>query len=1130
MVRGEMPDQGQGGTGADDTASAPPAPVPAGPHKSRRRRRAGGLFGLVLFVFLVGIVTLGTVLASGVSLRLPVWLVAEVEDRLNRAIDPALPDQSVSVGGIGFALDRGWTPVLQLQDIRLMQHGGTVLLTLPETSIGFDGAALLRRELHPRHLHVSGAALSVRRDKDGRFDLTLGQMSGGPKIDSLAALFDAIDAVFAKPVLSGLQSVEADGLSLRLEDARAGRVWTVNDGRLRLTNRPEEIAAEFAMTLDAGGQGAKPAQAVLVVVSDKATSLARITATVDAVPARDLAVQAAPLAPLGALDAPISGRLALSVSPDGIEALDGRLELGSGALSPRPGVQPIVFDRAGMEIGFDPAKGRIILSSVSVESPTLRLKASGQAYMLAPDGSFLTGSVGTRLPAAFLTQIRIAEAKVDPEGLFESPVSFSNGALEFRLRLNPFAVDVGQLALMDGAHGLHASGTILATAEGWNLSLDAVIDQMEHDRLLALWPLRLVPKTREWLVANVLDGTMNNVRAAVRLVPGSPARLTLGYDFNHADVRFIRTLPPIRNGTGYATVEGKSYTMVLGSGHVTAPQGGDIDMAGSVFKVLDFTQKPAPAEVQLKTVSGLTAALSLLDEPPFQFLTKANRPVDLGQGEARLEARLSFPLKPKIMPQDVDYIVTGKVTDFASEKIVKDKIVSVPDVSLYADSAGLRLSGPGTLGAVPFDVVFFQPFGKEAGPATVDGTVPLSPATIKEFGIALPDGMVSGEGRATVQITLPKGQPGQLSLTSDLNRIGLMIPGTGWSKPAAALGKLSVAATLSSPPQVDRLDISAQGMSAQGSVSVAKGGGLDAARFTRVALGDWFRGAVTISGRGKGRSVGIAIPDGEMDLRFLPDNRSSGGEQGSESPITVNLSRLTITEGIALTALQGQFSTLGGLNGSFAAAVNGTAPVIGTVVPTRFGTAARIQSEDAGAVLAAAGIFSSARGGKMDMTLTPRQRPNVYDGMVTMQAVRVVDAPVLAELLNAVSVVGILEQLNGEGLLFANIEGAFRVTPGAVEVKRGRATGASLGVTMEGVYGTVAQSLAMQGVISPVYLVNGIGAAISRKGEGVFGFNYELGGTADNPSVSVNPLSILTPGKLRDIFRKSAPQLGEEQE
>jgi len=137
---------------------------------------------------------------------------------------------------------------------------------------------------------------------------------------------------------------------------------------------------------------------------------------------------------------------------------------------------------------------------------------------------------------------------------------------------------------------------------------------------------------------------------------------------------------------------------------------------------------------------------------------------------------------------------------------------------------------------------------------------------------------------------------------------------------------------------------------------------------------------------------------------------------------------------------------------------------------------------------------------------------------------------VLAELLNAISVVGILEQLNDSGIVFATADADFVLTPDAVQVTEAAAIGASLGVSMAGVYRTADKALLLQGVISPIFLVNGVGALVSRRGEGLFGFNYALTGTADAPQISVNPLSILTPGMFREIFRRPAPVLSSSGE
>lgn len=1126
-----------GGNGQGVAPSPQPAPPqPAAPHtplrqpRRRRRLRRTGVFSLLVLFLLLGAAGLAALGLSGASLRLPVWVVAQIEDRLDDAVAQIVPEGSVAVGGVVLRLDADHVPVLGLEDVRLMQDGGrTTLLSLPEAQLAFDGAALLSGEIRPASLRLVGASVALRRRVDGSFDLAL-PAGNGPKLDGLDALFGLIDTAFRRPVLSRLTHIEAEALSVTIDDRLTGRKWDLGDGRLMLENRPDAVAAQLGLSLVSGG--AAPAQATVTAVTPKGGSVARITVTVDGVAARDIALQAALLAPFAVLDAPISGSLATTLGSDGITAFEARLSVGAGALRPTLGALPIAFNSAFMELRYDPDRGQVRLTALDVDSPSLRIKAQGHTYLTDSTGAILTGPLGRSLPASFLTQISVSEAKIDPEGLFESPVRFSAGAIDLRMRLDPFAIEVGQLALVGDGLKLRARGTIGADQAGWRVAMDMGIDRITHDTLLALWPVRLVPKTREWLYRNVLEGTLSDVQAALRIDPEKEPRLSLGYDFVDANVRFLPTLPPITAGDGYATVEGQTYTMVLSKGTVSPPKGGPIDMAGTVFSVLDFTRRPAQAEVQLRTASTLTAALSILDEPPFQFLTKANRPVDLGEGRARIEATLRFPLKPRVLTGDVGYSVQGRIEAFASSQIVAGKTVTADLLTLSATPRGMTLSGPGRLGRMPFDVVYAQPFGPDAGPATVDGTVTLSPETLAEFGITLPASMLQGDGRGQVTVTLPKGAPAELVLVSDLNRLALAIPGTGWSKPPSGRGRLELAATLTKPARITRLNIAADGLEATGSVALDPQGGLDAARFADVRLEDWFSGSVTVSRRGAGRPVAVAVTGGEADMRLIPDDMGAGGGDGggADIPLSITLDALRVTQSIAITGFDGRFTPRGGFNGSFTGQVNGTAAIEGTVVPARNGSAIRIRSGDAGGVLAAAGVFASARGGDLDLQLAPRGPRGHYDGSAAIRRVRVVDAPVLAELLNAVSIVGILEQLAGSGLMFNDVNGDFLLTPAAVEIRRGSAIGLSLGISMAGVYGTANRDLALQGVVSPLYLLNGIGSAITQRGEGVFGFNYELRGTADAPVVSVNPLSILTPGRLREIFRRPPPRLGTTDE
>jgi len=1087
------------------------APAPARP---RRRRGRGGLWLLLSLAALAALAGFGVMGLTGKTLRLPVWAVVEVETRLNRAL-AGVGDTALSLGAIEITVDADWVPRLRLQDLVLAHPGGGTILTLPEMRVAFDSGALAQGQVRARSLVLVGGRINLRRDAEGRFDLDLGAGAAGLRLGSLAEVLDAVDAAVALPALSYLRRIDAQALTLTLQDARAHRAWQVGDGRLTLENRDRELAMELGFSL--ASEGLAPAQATLTFVTRKNSPEARIRATVAGVSARDIAAQAPPLAWLGVLDAPISGQFATALDSRGrIGMLQAELTLAAGALHPNAETLPIPFDRAALSLNYDPARERINLTGVTVESPQLRLAANGHVDV---------PGAARGLPEAFVAQMRFSDVKVDPEGMFVEPVTFSEGALDLRLRLDPFRVEVGQLALVEDGQRLVAAGRVAAEPTGWNLALDLHLDAIRHDRLLALWPVALVPRTRAWLVDNVQEGLLSDVRAALRLTPEAEPKLALGYEFAGVDVHFIKTMPPIRQGHGYATIDGATYTMVLDQGQVTPPQGGVIDMAGTVFSVLDILQRPPQAEIHLRTDSSLTAALSLLDEPPFGFMKKAAREVDLGEGRARLDSVVRMPLKDRILLEDLSYQVTGRLTDVRSDVLVPGRVLTAPALTLTASRAGMAIAGAGKLGAVPFEVTYTQGFGPEAqGRSAVAGTVELSPLAVTEFGLGLPEGMVRGSGLGQIALALEHDQPPRLTLTSDLRGIALHLPEVGWAKPANATGRLLVEARLGTPPVVDRLEVEARGLRATGSVILRASGGLEVARFDPFRVGDWLDAAVELTGRGPGRNVDVALTGGRLDLRRMTLGASAGGGDAG-SDLQVALDRVTVSDGIALTGLRGSFSPRGGFNGSFVAKVNDTAVVQGTVAPSKAGSAVRITSQDAGAVLAAAGIFTTARGGALDLSLIPTGPEGYYTGSAKATDLRVVDAPVLAALLSAISVVGILEQLNGDGLVFSQADADFRLTPEAVEVTRGAAVGLSLGVSMAGLYYINDQRLRLQGVVSPFYLLNGIGAILTRRGEGLFGFNYKLRGTADAPRISVNPLSILTPGMFREIFRRPPPTI-----
>ena len=119
--------------------------------------------------------------------------------------------------------------------------------------------------------------------------------------------------------------------------------------------------------------------------------------------------------------------------------------------------------------------------------------------------------------------------RANPDDLYPEPVSLEAANLDFQLKLNPFRLQLGQLQISDQGQTLLVEGALEAGSAGWELALDGHMDGVAPERLLELWPARLVKGTRKWLVENLLDGEVRNIDLAFRQRPGSKPLTHLGF-------------------------------------------------------------------------------------------------------------------------------------------------------------------------------------------------------------------------------------------------------------------------------------------------------------------------------------------------------------------------------------------------------------------------------------------------------------------------------------------------------------------------------------------------------------------------------------------------------------------------
>ncbi|MEO0633677.1 MAG: hypothetical protein AAFY52_06045, partial [Pseudomonadota bacterium] len=619
--------------------------------KERRRFwRRHGLPNLVFSLVLATVAGCVLYLLMGRPVHAPQWLV----DRIQTQVAASTDQGSLAFDTLDFVIEDFSYPRVRMNNVRVLSAAGDEIVGFAEMRAGLSLPALLSGKFELTSVNVSGVFASLRRERDGSVVLSGGFDLGAPARQeaSFGALIERLDTLLEQPELAQLRNAEIQALTLRLEDARLGRAWTIDGGRVRAERSGATLRLTSNLALLSGGQGVATLDANYS--SQIGSTAAQFGLNVTDVAAADIAAIAAPLAWLDVLRAPISGAMRGGIDATGRPTeLSATLSISEGVLQPTDATRPIPFTSAQTYLAYDPASGVMRFDALSVASDWITAQLEGQTLLNITDADGLTDLVG---------QFRASQLSANPDDLYAQAISLDGAGADFRLSFNPFHLEVGQVIFEDEGQALVAHGDLRAETGGWAYGLDAQMDGLAPARLIELWPEIVATKTRDWIAENVLGGQLSALDFVLRDAPESDPDIYLSFDYSDADVRFMKTLPPLTRGRGSASLLDGRFVALVDRGQVTAPTGGVIDVAGSSFIVPDIGVKDgAPGVVRLILDGPVPAALSLLDQPPLNVMQKAGLSPDIASGRLQAQGTLSLPLRKGIDTNEIRYDATEHV-------------------------------------------------------------------------------------------------------------------------------------------------------------------------------------------------------------------------------------------------------------------------------------------------------------------------------------------------------------------------------------------------------------------------------------------------------------------------------------
>jgi len=392
--------------------------------------------------------------------------------------------------------------------------------------------------------------------------------------------------------------------------------------------------------------------------------------------------------------------------------------------------------------------------------------------------------------------------------------------------------------------------------------------------------------------------------------------------------------------------------------------------------------------------------------------------------------------------------------------------------------------------------------------------------------------MVTGDLGLNVTLNDHRNGDGDMAIDADLTSAALSVAPLGWRKPAGASAKVSARVALSNDQLagIDAISIDGPGILVRGGVTVS-GGKPDGVRLDRAVLGGTdVGGSIRMPPNGP---IGIDLTGRTLDLSaklLEPRAKHRADEKTSAWSARARFERVLL----AHDQTANQVSILADNNGVvFRDLLASGKTADGKAFAMKIaqaGTARRltIQSDDAGTLLRGLNITETIQNGTLSLTgdFNDSAPDHPLSGTLELDDFRVTRAPVLGQLLQALTLYGLVDALGGPGLRFSQLTAPFQLTGDTLVLHDARGFSPSLGLTAKGTIDLTADRLDLEGTVVPAYVFNSllgniplIGRLFSAEtGGGLLAMNYALRGTMDNPAVQANPLSALTPGILRGMF------------
>jgi len=1078
--------------------------------------------------------------AIGAALRLLVGPISlgPLSGQISDALAQALPGIAVKYDQAAIEWSRSQGRVnLVVLGARVFDSKGRIIAQAPQADIDLAAQPFIQGKLVVTRITLVGVQLTLVRTTDG--GVRLGVERDDTQKDIIKRIRDAINANSSGA--SSLQAFAIRDARVAFLDETTGMFLVAPRADVRIATEANNLVATLAADVEVSGRAA------------------HITGQLNLPPAEgpvtgNIHVHGLDVAALGrnakmfhflssvAMMADFSATFAI----EGTHLLSAGFDANAAGKAILIGIkQPVFVKTLRLSGRYDRATAKLVVENAVLDSNHMRAHLTGTSQFFYDVGGAIE-RLGVSLNADNLA--------LSIPDVFAQPVSLSSATLSGSYLPATHDILIDKLGATGTGLQLETEGRVtLIDKQTPVTELKGRIWPLRVANLLHYWPLGAADGARDWISRNIFQGSVGPILFETHFPAGvldenklPDGALLMTFPLVNAEANYVTGLPHLTDVNGNAKLTGNTFTVDVSRGRI-----GALTVSKGHAFVPDLSAPDSPAEISAHVDGSVADILKVTDLQPLHYATRFNIDPDQTKGNASVDLDFKLPLKRNLSIESVAIKVAAGVTGFGVA-LGKDLRLSDGVMHFDIDNTHLHASGPTSLATSRLTIDWVEDFKTRKDittRVTVKGLVDEAGRNALHFRA---NDYLSGVVGVNGTLLGHRGQLQSADLALDMTPSVLSLDLVGIAKPAGVAAAAHGTATFGPHSTLQSANLKIAGPSVQAALSAtfnADGtmASLNAPSVRSGSTNDFsfnlIRNASGVDIAVKGRSV-----DGSRLARRGNDPEIKNGSTASSNSnepfhISAKLDRLVLRNAVAIAPFSLDVSGVG--ERPSALALNGTlgkgATVTGSIAPAGSDRKLLVASNDVGVLARGLFGFNSIKGGKLDLQVTlhgPANAPlsddpstDDYQGQLVLKDFRLLNQPFLARLFSAGSLIGFGNLLAGQGIAIDTLKIPFSARNGVLAIHSARATGPAIGVSAEGYVDRPKNEVAIKGTLVPLFGINSVlgfipllgDLLVSKPGEGIIGMTYTVAGNADEPRVSVNPLSMVTPGILRRIFEGRMP-------